>query len=277
MPVPGEGSRVPAPRRTSARTAVASAEVGLPPITAFLPSRRSLLAGVALAVLAAGLYAAARTTSMFAVETLDVRGGTPAIRASVRAALADELGHSLLAVGGGAVAARLDALPDVRTFTFDREYPHTLRVSVRREYPVLVLRRVPGKDAYLVAASGKVLRKLEHPLLSRLPRVWVKNSVPVTPGEHLPGTVAAAAAALGAVRTGALPRGVTNVILQHGQLTLLLASGFQVRLGDKGDLNLKLAIARRILHATGAAGTAGYLDVSVPGRSVLSTNSQVGG
>ncbi len=214
---------------------------------------------------------------MFAVRTFDVRGGTPALRASVRAALAGEAGRSLLSVSDGSVASRLEALPDVRTFSFDRVYPHTLRVIVRREYPVLVLRRVPGKDAFLVAASGKVLRQLAHPLLSRLPRVWVKSTVPVAVGDRLPGTVAAAAAALGAVRTGALPRGVTNVNLQHGQLTLQLASGFLVRLGDSGDLNLKLAIARRILHATGAAGAPGYLDVSVPGRSVLATKSQVGG
>jgi cell division protein FtsQ len=268
---------VPAPRRTTARTAVASADVELPPLTAFLPSRRSLWIGLALLVLAGGAYLAARTTSMFAVETLDVRGGTPQLRASVRAALADEVGRSLLTVGGGSVASRLEALPDVRMFTYDRDYPHTLRVTVRREIPVLVLRRVPGKEAFLVAASGKVLRQLTHPLLSHLPRVWVKSTVPVVIGERLPGTAAAAASALGAVRTGALPRGVTDVVLEHDQLTLVLASGFEVRLGDRGDLNLKLAIARRILHATGAAGRAGYLDVSVPGRSVLATDSQVGG
>lgn len=268
---------MPAPRRTTARTAAAPADVRAIPLTAFLPSRRSLAIGLALAVLAGGAYLAARTTSMFAVRTLDVRGGTPEVRASVRAALADEVGRSLLAVGSGSVASRLEAVSDVRTFSFDREYPHTLRVTVHREYPVLVLRRVPGKEAYLVAASGRVLRQLTHPLLSHLPRVWVKSTVPVTVGERLPGTVAAAASTLGAVRTGALPRGVTNVILQQGQLTLRLASGFEVRLGDGGDLNLKLAIARRILHATGAAGLPGYLDVSVPGRPVLAADSQVGG
>ncbi|HZP73668.1 MAG TPA: cell division protein FtsQ/DivIB [Gaiellaceae bacterium] len=265
------------PRRTTVRTAALPARTALPGVAGLLPSRRSVVIGAAFAVLAAGAYLAARTTSMFAVQTLDVRGGTPALRASVRAALADEVGRSLLAIGGGSVASRLDALPDVRTFSFDRDYPHTLRVVVHREYPVLVLRRVPGSEAYLVAASGKVLRQLSHPLLSHLPRVWVKQTVPVVVGERLPGTVAAAASALGAVRTGALPRGVTNVSVEQGQLTLRLASGFEVRLGDAGDLSLKLAIARRILHATGAAGRPGYLDVSVPGRTVLAADSRVEG
>ena len=62
------------------------------------------------------------------------------------------------------------------------------------------------------------------------------------------------------------------------ELTLVLGGGLELRLGDGGDLRLKLAIARRILRQTGAASTGGgYLDVSVPERPVLSVNSQVGG
>jgi hypothetical protein len=61
-------------------------------------------------------------------------------------------------------------------------------------------------------------------------------------------------------------------------LTLTLGGGLELRLGDAGDLRLKLAIARRILGVTGAATAGGgYLDVSVPERPVLSSNSQVGG
>jgi hypothetical protein len=62
-----------------------------------------------------------------------------------------------------------------------------------------------------------------------------------------------------------------------GGLQLVLGSGFSVRLGDTGDLRLKLAIARRILSTTGAASGSGYLDVSVPERPVLNQNPQVAG
>ena len=75
------------------------------------------------------------------------------------------MGRSLLAVDGGALDERLAALPGVRSFTYDRAFPHTLRVVVRPERPVLVLRQ--GVDAYLVAASGRVLRPLAHPHLSQ--------------------------------------------------------------------------------------------------------------
>ena len=58
----------------------------------------------------------------------------------------------------------------------------------------------------------------------------------------------------------------------------MLSSGFQVRLGDAGDIRLKLAIARRVVRAAGVgATTVGYLDVSVPERPVLNLNSQVTG
>ena len=53
-------------------------------------------------------------------------------------------------------------------------------------------------------------------------------------------------------------------------MTLVLDSGLEVRLGDLGDLRLKLAIAKRILQAVGAGpSTSGYLDVSVPERPVV--------
>jgi hypothetical protein len=79
--------------------------------------------------------------------------------------------------------------------------------------------------------------------------------------------------------TGApLPGGVRTVEGGKRGLVLILGGGMELRLGDAGDLRLKLAIARRILRATGAAAAGGgYLDVSVPVRPVLATNSQVEG
>lgn len=242
------------------------------------PSGRSVFLGLVLLVLGVGAYVAARETSVFAVRTIEVRGGTPELRAQVRSALAPTIGLSLLRVGGDTVAKELAPLPGVRTFTYDRAFPNTLRVLVRAEQPVLVLRLVPGRDGYLVAASGRVIRKLAHPHLSTLPRIWIKKSSPVVVGERLGGAPAAAASALALVRGGPLPGGVHLVLAGKTELTLVLGGGLELRLGDGGDLRLKLAIARRILRQTGAAtGSGGYLDVSVPERPVLLTNPRVGG
>jgi len=243
-----------------------------------VPSGRSIAAGVPLLALGVGCYVGARETSVFAVRTVDVRGGTPAVRAEVRAALAGEVGASLLRVDGGSLSRRLSALPDVRSFTYDRDFPHTLRVVVRREVPVLVVRQVPGKTAFLVASTGKVIRTLARPERSNLPRLWVKKNVPLAVGDQVPPALLPAAASLASLRGTGLPGGVHVVSVGQSGLTLTLGGGLEVRLGDPGDIRLKLAIARRILAATGAASAGGgYVDVSVPERPVLSSNSQVGG
>lgn len=240
-----------------------------------LPTGRSLLVALALMLGAAGAYFAARNTSVFSVQTIEVRGGTPAVRAQVESALAPERGTSLLRVGGGVLAQRLDGVSGVQSFRYDRRFPHTLEVVIRAERPVLVLRQ--GTAAYLVAADGRVLRTLAHPRLSGLPRLWVTHQTDVRVGEQLPPAGLAAAVALAPLRAAPLPGGVRTVESSDKVLNLDLGSGFQVRLGDLGDLRLKLAIARRLLHMTGAAAGAGYLDVSVPERPVLNTNPQVTG
>jgi hypothetical protein len=248
----------------------------VPELLRLAPSGRSILVGLAILLAAVGAYVLARDTSVFAVRTLDVRGGTPDVRRQVQAALSGEVGRSLLRVDGASLDQRISALSGVRSFTYDRAFPHTLRVVVRAEHPVLVLRQ--GDKAYLVAASGRVLRPLPHPLLSHLPRLWVKKDVSLTVGAVAPPAVVGSAAALAAIRDAALPTGVHFVRAGSAELTLILGSTFEVRLGDSTDLRLKLAIARRILRATSAATTpGGYLDVAVPERPVLDSNPQVGG
>ena len=239
------------------------------------PSGRSILIGLALFALAVGGYAGARETSVFAVHTIDIRGGDPALRAQVKAVLADEVGQSLLKIDGDGLGRRITPLSGVRSFRYDRAFPNTLRVVLRPEEPVLVLRR--GTEAYLVAASGRVIRTLPHPRLSRLPRFYVTREVNVRIGESLPGRNVIAATALAPLRRAPLPGGV-RFVRAGKELTLVLGGGLEVRLGDGGDVQLKLAIARRILRVTSAAPTGtGYLDVSVPERPVLALKSQVAG
>jgi cell division septal protein FtsQ len=241
-----------------------------------VPTGRSILVALAILLAAGGAYAVARETSIFAVRTLDVRGGTPAIRAQVRGALGGELGKSLLRVGGGDIDARLAKVTGVRSFRFDRSFPNTLEVVIVAERPVLIIRQ--GKLAFLVSATGRVLRPLDHAHMSSLPRLWLptKAAAPEV-GKDLPAAETAAAMAVAPLRAAPLPGHVETATSNGTQLTLTLASGFEVRLGDVGDLRLKLSIARRILSLSGAATGSGYVDVSVPERPVLSSNSQVAG
>ena len=140
-----------------------------------------------------------------------------------------------------------------------------------------MLRR--GRDAFLVSTTGRVLRTLAHPRRSSLPRLWLPSHAQVTVGARLePGAGQGAAVALTSLRGASLPSAAREVQVDGQELTILLASGFQVRLGDSGDVRLKLAIARRIFRAAAIGPTSvGYLDVSVPERPVLNTNPQVVG
>jgi cell division septal protein FtsQ len=242
----------------------------------FAPSARSVLVGLALFALAGLAYVGARETSVFGVQTIDVRGATPQVRAAVRTALAPERGRSLLKIDGGVLDERLASIPGIRSFTYDRSFPHTLRIVLKREWPAVVVRR--GADGFLVATDGRVLQQLARFRRSSMPRLYVPRTTRIAVGETVGGPMLAAATALAPLRGAPLPGSVRFVVSNDKNLTLIVgASRFELRLGDTGDLRLKLAIARRILRQTGALAGPGYLDVSVPERPVLLTNPQVAG
>jgi cell division protein FtsQ len=235
-----------------------------------------LLAGIGVLAVGAGAYLAAVDTSLFAVRRLVIVGGTPRVQAELRRALAPEVGQSLVRVGKADIDDRIASLADVIGVRYDRQFPHTLRVSVSAERPVLLLRR--GSDTWLVSARARVMRQIGNPHLSSLPRVWVPKGTNVAVGRILPPAAGGAAATAIAPLLGTrFPSGLRLVRADGSELTLVLRSGLQVRLGDLGDLRLKLAIARRILHTVHAdSSSTGYLDVSVPERPVIEgTNAQV--
>jgi cell division protein FtsQ len=244
-------------------------------VARLLPSGRALAAGFALVGLAAGGYALALETPMFAIRTVEVRGASPATAAAVRQALAPLDGESLFALRGGDVERRADAVPTVVSATYDRAFPHTLRVTVREERPIAVLRR--GPDSFLVSARARVLRTLRPGALLALPRVWVVRASDVQVGATLGGDPAAAVGALVPLLHLRFPARVASATAAGGQLSLQLRSGLELRLGDSRDLPLKLTIARQIVPTLAAAPDA-YLDVSVPERPVAGANNpQLGG
>jgi hypothetical protein len=164
----------------------------------------------------------------------------------------------------------LAVLADVGGVRFDRDFPHTLKVRVRLEEPVAILRR--GADAWLVSASARVLRPLLTRPYPRLPRIWVPRSADIAVNSTLGGLGAKGVAALAPLRRLGVGAAVKQVRAGEGELTLVLASGTELRLGDSGDLRLKLAIAKQLLPLTVGAR---YVDVSVPERPVASYNPQV--
>jgi cell division protein FtsQ len=220
---------------------------------------------VALAILLAGvgLYVGARETSIFAISRIEVDGVPPATATRVRAALAPLSGSSLVAFNRTDGDRRLAALPIVASASYDRAFPHTLRVFVEQERAIGLLRR--GRDSWVVSDSARVLRKVRTGPLPRLPRIWLPASADPLVGAVLTDSSVTAVRALAPIAGAHLQVSVRSVRVVDGEISLVLASGTQVLLGDASRLRLKLAVVSRILPL---AGDLPYLDVSVPERAV---------
>lgn len=228
------------------------------------PSGRSLAVGfLALAVALAG-YGIARETSVFAIQQVEVVGGSAAVRERVRDALEPLRGRSLVGLQAVHVDTPLAAVPDVAGATYDRAFPHTLRVFILAERPLLVLRR--GEESWLVSVRGRVLRPLALGRLDGLPRLWVTRSVDVAAGSSLVDARARRGVRLLAAVAEAIPSGVRTVRFDGDDAVVVLRRGVEVRLGNEHDLHLKLAVAAELLPRLDAHET--YLDVAVPSRPV---------
>jgi len=261
-----------APRARAAAIAVPRAARDARLGTRFLPSRRSLAIGLGLLALAGGAYVGARESSVFAVTRIEVLGATPGVREQVQRALVPLHGTSLVGLDGPALERRVESLPTVVSAAYNREFPHTLRVTVVPETSVAVLHR--GTQTWLVSARGRVVADIARGTVPLLPRIWVPKQTPVAAGAFLPPALGGAAAqALALVHR--FPARIATAALSHGELTFRLRSGLEIRFGDPTDVRLKLAIARRALMLVPPGTT--YLDVSVPGRPVTGTNSKVSG
>jgi cell division protein FtsQ len=229
---------------------------------------------VLVAAAAGGAYGLARETSIFAVRSIDVRGAPPVVAGEVRGALASYRGRSLVGLDGAALERRVEALPTVFAVSYDRAFPHTLRLVVRAERAAAVLRQ--RNDAWLVSARGRVIKPLPAGVLRELPRIWIPASVTVARGETLPLLGGGGAArALGRLARSGFPDRVDSATATHGEVVLRLRSGLLVRLGRPVDLALKLAVARALVPRLASGET--YLDVSVPGRPVAGTDPKVSG
>jgi cell division protein FtsQ len=268
-------------RGSRRRPRAASAVVPLPrhgpgdrlDLARVVPSGRSLVVGFALVAAVLGAYWGARESSVFAVERVEIVGAPPSVARQVKALTAATVGTSLLEVDAQRLEDRLRALPSIAGASVDRAFPHSLVVKVAAERPVAVVRR--GSRSWLATGGGRMIMEIDPATQPKLPRLWIPRGVAVSTGGALPSSLTNATRALAAVQEAGLSARVKGVRPRAGQLTLVLRSGLEVRLGAAVDLLLKVTVARRVLPLV-ETGTA-YLDVSVPERPVAGSdlNSQV--
>jgi cell division protein FtsQ len=242
-----------------------------------LPLARTLVGvGVVVGVLALG-YLAARSTSLFALQSVAVSGARGAVEADVQAALRPLDGESLVTVDTDSVERQLSALPSVRGARVDRAFPHGLRVVVVPERPVAVLRS--GRAAWVLSERGRVIRAVESNTNRRLPRIWLAAGAAFEPGATLAIPTASKALRVIVALPARFPAEVRTARATGEGLALALSIGMEVRLGSADDLGAKVASAAAVLRGLSVSERAelDYLDVSLPERPVAGVNSQVDG
>ncbi len=229
------------------------------PRAAFIPV---VLIGVMCAVGAGVLgYRLLDRSGAFSVERVTL-SGAPKVADEVRAAVGLTVaGRSMLTVDPEVVANAVERLPQIRSATVDRAFPHTLRIVVVPERPVAVAPQ--GRGFVALAASGRVIGVV--PSDTPLPLIAVAPSD--LPG--VGGTVVApkvldqlsvAAAPHRAIRLRAIGYGEDGIVART-------TDGTDLRIGDARDVAIKLRVARSVLRR--AEGGAVYVDVTVPTAPVL--------
>ncbi len=242
--------------------------------------RRAAFGAFVATALLALLYLGARETSIFAVRTIEVTGGSPSVRSAARQAAEDAQGQSLVALDGSALIDELEALPTVRSASYDRAFPSTLRIFVRPEIPLAVLRL--GSDRWLVSERGRVIRRYSADGQGGYPLFTLPERPNVVPGSFV--TDAAARVVLSALADvpDRFPARIIEVHLENGGLRMELSTPWgepELRLGEHVDMRAKLAAAALVIRSLDAdyRGSVAYVDVSIPERTVVGTNPQVKG
>ena len=248
-----------------ARAAASHESAVRPPVAVslqrLLPTGRALLVGFGLLALAGAAYAVARYTPAFALRKVEVVGAPPPVARRVQAALGPLVGRTLVSIGATDVERRLANLPAVASWSFDRDFPSTLVVRVRPEQPLAILRQ--RADGWVVSTTGRVLTAAPARSHSALPRLWAPPDVDVRVGGRVGGELLGGVRALAPLARTRLLHQIATVRNGQGELTLVLRSGGELRLGTPDALRVKLAVARRILPGLDMRPPL-YLDVSLP-------------
>src|SRR5256886_10145578 len=108
------------------------------------------------------------TTPRFAVVSVDVRGASRVPTAEILAAAAVEPGTSLFRLDPGAVARRVEAIPEVRRADVVREFPNRIVISVEERRPFTL---VHSGRLHWIDEEGRVLGASPEAGVSQVPVV----------------------------------------------------------------------------------------------------------
>src|SRR3989441_1023864 len=172
------------------------------------------------------------TTPRFAVASVDVRGASRVPTAEILAAAAVEPGTSLFRLDPGAVAGRVEAIPEVRRADVVREFPNRIVISVEERRPFTL---VHSGRLHWIDEEGRVLGASPEAVIPQVPVVSGLSDDELTSMKSAPSPKALAAIALirALLRTGSeIAAEISEIDMSRTDGPVLYTvDGVEVRLG----------------------------------------------
>jgi cell division protein FtsQ len=226
---------------------------------------RVVLAVVGCAVVTAATLGIVHSP-LLSVRQVTVSGGGHTSHESVLRATGLDRHPLMIDVDTGRLEQRLDALPWVAKAAVRRDWPSTIGIKVRERVPAALVTTASGEWA-VVDRGGRVLQRSSGtpappPALPSLPSFRGEQQLP-PPGSQLPQSSAPALRVLGALQWP-LSSQVSAVDVQpDGEVSLTMAGGVVVLLGDASQLDRKLAATQTVLSQVRPSSVR-TIDVRVP-------------
>lgn len=215
---------------------------------------RPLLYAVATALLVGGGIWLVYFSSVVTATAVDVSGNSTLAGPRVERVAQVRLGGPLARVDLGAIRARVETIPAVRSVQVSRSWPHTVHIEITERVPVAVVDRGVGLQA--VDLDGVLFGTYARPPAD-LP---VIRTAPNVRTEAL----AEAARVIGSLRSDIAAR-VEHVDVETvDRIRLRLTGGITVMWGSAQNSEQKAEVLAVLLKQAG--GGSSEIDVSVPGR-----------
>jgi cell division protein FtsQ len=223
--------------------------------------RNIIIAASIVAVLVAGLLAAAIYSPVLAVRSITVEGTKMLTTEQIQAALKPLQGKPLPQVSDSDVSALLQPLVQVKSVTAQARPPSGLLVQVQERVPVALLKQ--GETFQLVDIDGVQLGTTTDPSSVQLP---VIDGGAGAMGKDL---FHAITAVLGALPTGVLTRLSDASAKSVDAVELKLVDGQTIVWGNAGEKELKAKVLEALLKVPADPKNPVHVyDVSVPRHPV---------
>jgi cell division protein FtsQ len=212
---------------------------------------RPLLYAVLLLVLVGGGTWLLLFSSVVTVREVSVRGNQTMSSVRVEAVAKAPMGKQLARVDLAAIRARVESMPQVKSVTVSRSWPHTIAISIIERTPVAVVDRGAGLQA--VDDDGVLFGRYAHQP-DDLPLI-------ATAGDVKSEALAEAARVVTSLRSDIAAKVDRVDVESVDRIRLRLTGGRTVMWGSAEQSAQKAAVLAALLDQPG-----NEIDVSVPGR-----------